>query len=110
MSFRRPKSNRHAEDRAWREWLSRNDGRLKATGVPSSVTLSESHWHDFLQNGHLHWHPESNSGFAFTRLSAEQMRGLLALLAASPEYATAPLAGWLRVRLDHNPSGQRPPA
>ena len=99
MSFRRPKSNRHAEDRAWRDWLSRNNDRLKAVGLPSSVTLSQSHWYDFLQNGHPHWHPESDSGFEFSQLSAEQMRGLLALLEASPEYATQPMVGWLRIRL-----------
>ena len=105
MSFRQPKSHRHAEDRAWRTWLSRHEPALKAIGLPPSVTLSESHWTDFLANGELDWHPESHDGFFFSQLSPEQMSGLLAVLEASPEYASEPMAGWLRHRLGRAEAG-----
>ena len=99
MSFRQPKSHRDAEQRAWQAWLSRHEPALKAAGLPPSVTLSESHWTDFLQNGYLEWHPESQDGFVFDQLSRDQMSRLLAVLEASPEYAAQPMSGWLRYRL-----------
>jgi hypothetical protein len=97
VSFRRPKSNRHVEDRAWRAWFARHEAALKEAGLPPSVTMSEAHWVDFLQNGYLEWHPESCDGFTFDRLSSEQMGRLLRVLEVSPAYATAPMAGWIRV-------------
>ena len=101
MSFRQPKSNRHDEQRAWQAWLSENKFALNSLQLPPSVTLSESHWIDFLQNGHMDWHPESDDGFFFHQLTKEQMSGLLALLEASPEYNSQPMVGWLRHRLAH---------
>lgn len=97
MSFRQ----RKVDDRAWREWLWRNAATLKAIDLPPELTLSSAHWIDFLQNGYLERHPESNAGFALDRLSVEQMRGLLAVLDASPEFAAEPISGWLRRRLGH---------
>jgi hypothetical protein len=106
MSFRQPKSHRHAEDRAWRAWLSRHRPALKAIGLPPSVTLSEDHWTDFLQNGCIEWrHPEASDGFNFGQLSAEQMSSLLAVLEASPQYLSQPIVGWLRHRLDRVAAG-----
>ena|SRR5688500_7611210 len=105
MSFRQPKSRRHADDRAWQAWLARHEAALKAIGLPPGVTLSEGHWTDFLQNGYLEWHPESWDGFYFARLSAAQMAGLLAVLEASPEYVGLPMAGWLRYRLGRGRAG-----
>jgi hypothetical protein len=35
-------------------------------------------------------------GFRFAQLSREQMRSLLAVLEASPEYVGEPMTGWLR--------------
>jgi hypothetical protein len=99
MSFRQSKSHRHVDDRAWRAWLSHNAAALKAIGLPPEVTLSWAHWIDFLQNGYLEWHPESNTGFAFDQLSAGQMRDLLTVLDASPEFAAEPMSGWLRHHL-----------
>jgi hypothetical protein len=100
VSFRHPKSDRHERDRAWREWLRRHDAGLRAVAMPPAVTLSEAHWTDFLHNGYLEWHPEDNDGFTFDKLSVEQMRRLLTLLQASPEYSTAPMAGWIRMRMN----------
>jgi hypothetical protein len=99
MSFRRPKSDQHLEDRAWRDWLSRNATAIRTIGLPPEVTLSREHWWDFLQNGYLELHPESRTGFTFHQLSPERIRGLLLLLEGSPEFAVQPLAGWLRARL-----------
>jgi hypothetical protein len=99
MSFRQPKSHRHAQDHAWQQWYVRHVPALKALSLPPSVVLSESHWRDFLQNGYLEWHPESRDGFAFDQLSIEQMAGLLEILEASPAYASEPMVGWLQVRL-----------
>ena len=105
MSFRQPKSHRDAEQRAWRAWLSRQEPALKAAGLPPSVTLSESNWTDFLQNGYLEWHPESRDGFVFDQLSRDKMRQLLAVLEASPAYAAEPMSGWLRHRLGQAAAG-----
>jgi hypothetical protein len=105
MSFRQPKSHRDAEQRAWQAWLARHEPAIKATGLPPSVTLSESHWTDFLQNGYLEWHPESQDGFVFDQLSRDQMSRLLAVLEASPEYAAEPMSGWLRYRLGQPAAG-----
>jgi hypothetical protein len=96
MSFRQPKSHRRLEERKWREWLSRNAAALKAINLRTELTLSPAHWIDFLQNGYLEWHPESNAGFVFDQLSADQMRGLLTVLDASPEFSAEPISGWLR--------------
>src|SRR3954467_5490926 len=105
MSFRQPKSHRDAEQRAWLAWLSRHEQALKTAGLPPSVTLSESHWSDFLQNGYLEWHPESQDGFVFDQLSRDQMSRLLAVLEASPEYVSEPMSGWLRHRLGQPAAG-----
>jgi hypothetical protein len=105
MSFRQPKSHRQAEHRAWQAWLAEHAPALKAIGLPPSLTLSQDHWTDFLQNGTLDWHPESSDGCAFDQLSLEQMSRLLATLEASPEYAAYPMAGWLRYRLGRDPTG-----
>ena len=105
MSFRKPKSHRHVDNRAWRTWLSRHEPALKAAGLPPSVMLSEDHWTDFLQNGSLDWHPGSDDGFVFSQLSAGQMSALLAVVEASPEYASQPMAGWLRHRLGRAAAG-----
>ena len=73
---------------------------LKAIGLPPGVTLSEDHWTDFLENGCIEFrHPEANDGFFFGQLSAGQMSRLLAVLEASPQYASRPMVGWLRYRL-----------
>jgi hypothetical protein len=69
------------------------------------VTLSESHWTDFLQNGYLEWHPESRDGFVFDQLSCDQMSRLLAVLEVSPEYGAEPMSGWLRYRLSQPAAG-----
>ena len=61
--------------------------------------MSESHWTDFLQNGYLEWHPESQDGFVFDQSSRDQMSRLLEVLEASPEYRAEPMSGWLRHRL-----------
>ena len=109
MSFRKPKSNRDVEDRAWRRWLSENETELKLAGLPPNVTMSAPHWNDFLQNGSLDWHPESYDGFSFDQLSREQMTILLAVLEASlsssPEFASGSMIGWLRHRLSHPAAG-----
>jgi hypothetical protein len=105
MSFRQPKSHRHDHDRAWRAWLSRYESALKAVGLPPSLTLNEDHWTDFLQNGYLEWHPESNDGYVFDQMSAQQMSQLLAVLEASPEYVAQPMVGWLRCRLGRAAAG-----
>jgi len=110
MSFRKPKSHRDAEDRAWRQWLAANEIALKRVGLPPGVTMSAAHWNDFLQNGMLDWHPESNDGFCFLQLSREQMEHLLAVLEAAletaPEFSEGLMIGWLRQRLGRPDPGQ----
>lgn len=100
MAFRKPKSDRRAQNRAWQTWLSHYEAALRAIGLPPSVMLDEEHWTDFLQNGYLEWHPESRDGFAFEQLSLDQMATLLAVLEASDEYASEPMVAWLRHRVN----------
>lgn len=105
MSFRQPKSRKHAEDRSWREWLAKHEELLRACGLPPELTLTREHWEDFLEYQYLEHHPESNAGFTFDHLSAEQMRRLLVLLESSPEYAEWTMVSWLRVRLERAAAG-----
>ena len=105
MTFRQSKSHRGADQPAWRAWLSRHEQALKAINLPPSITLSEDHWTDFLQNGYLEWHPEAYDGFEFGQLTSGQMSGLLTVLEASPEYVSMPMAGWLRNRLGRPAAG-----
>jgi hypothetical protein len=109
MGFRQPKSDAHRRDRAWHNWIGEHRAELAAIGLPPEVYLDEAHWHDFLQNGHLHWHP--GAGFSFDTLSLEQMQSLSHFLereydALSTEEraSQAPLIGWICVRLDSRPS------
>lgn len=105
MSFRQAKSHRHADDRAWREWLSLHGPALKALAIPPGLTLSEAHWIDFLQNGYLERHPDSYDGFTLDGLTVEQSRGLLAVLESSPAYVEQPMVEWLRYRLRDDAAG-----
>jgi len=67
-------------------------------GVPAELYLDRTRWHDFLENGHLHWH--ESSGFEFGNLSAGQLAALDRFL--EREYGAAerppPLLRWVRVR------------
>ena len=103
MSFRKPKSHRHAEDRDWHQWLAKNEASLKRAGLPPSVTMSAAHWNDFVQNGSFDWHP--SDGFSFDQLSLEQMATLLAVLEEAPAIYQGPIIGWLSVRLGRPAAG-----
>lgn len=54
MAFRRTKTDAHHQSQAWQEWIARRRAELAAIGLPPEVSLDESHWSDFLENGHLH--------------------------------------------------------
>jgi hypothetical protein len=99
MGYRAPKGHNHQIQKIWRAWLASNAMALKQISLPSELTATRDHWIDFLQNGHLHWHPESNAGFGLNQMSREQMSGLLALLEASTEFSGQPIVGYLRHRL-----------
>ena len=100
MSFRHSKvdSRRHSND--WREWIDRHRAELVAIGLPPETYLDESHWSDFLQNGHMHWH--ESSGFAFLDLSSGQLAALYRFL--EREYGlneqSPRVLDWLRARYD----------
>src|SRR5262245_10868065 len=100
MGFRKKKPG--ADDRrAWGEWLDRHRRELQEMGLPPEVSLSREHWLDFVENGHLHWHPQDSTGFEFSSLDRNQMERLLGFLDRHPEFspASARLTGYLRVRL-----------
>jgi hypothetical protein len=101
MAFRRKGKNDRKRKQAWHEWIETNLSRLKGIGLPPEVYLDLQHWEDFLANGHLHWHPETSTGFHFSDLSISQMRALLTLLETEDEFIPEnfPLPQWLRVRL-----------
>lgn len=99
VAFRRPKTDAHRKSQKWHAWIDRYREELVAIGLPAEVYLDESHWSDFLENGHLHWH--ETSGFDFGDLSAGQLATLHRFL--EREFGAAeqcpPLLRWVRVRL-----------
>src|SRR5262245_34746540 len=97
MSFRKPKTDAQRRSNDWYAWIDEHRKELIAIGLPAEVYLDESHWSDFLQNGHMHWH--ESSGFEFEQLSPGQMAALHRFL--EREYGAHekwPLLEWLRVR------------
>ena len=97
MSFRKSKTDSQHQSKDRHAWIDQHRHELIAIGLPAEVYLDESHWLDFLQNGHLHWH--ASSGFAFDQLSPGQMAALHRFL--EREYGALknwPLLEWLRVR------------
>jgi hypothetical protein len=101
MAFRRAGSDDRNRSRAWRAWTEQLAATLKSIGLPPRVYLDLGYWKDFLENGHLHRHSESSTGFEFAQLSPPQMHRLLAFLETQNEFKPEyyPLPGWLRVRL-----------
>jgi hypothetical protein len=98
VAFRRAKTDAHHRSQAWQEWIARHRAELVAIGLPPEVYLDDSHWSDFLENGHLHWH--ESSGFEFGDLSAGQLAALHRFL--EREFGAVelppPLLSWVRVR------------
>ena len=99
MSFRKPKSDEHDRSRRWNVWIDTNRSTLASIGLSPSVYLDEARWQDFLQNGHLDWHPDP-TGFGFEDLSKDQLARLGDFLESEygRESASPPLLGWIRVR------------
>lgn len=98
MAFRRAKTDSHLRSQEWYDWIDRTRAELSAIGLPAEVYLDEGRWHDFLNNGHLHWH--ESSGFEFGHLLQVQLVTLHRFL--EREYGATeqcpPLLGWVRVR------------
>ena len=98
MAFRQAKSDHNRRSKTWCAWIDDHRAELVAIGLPTEVFLDEAHWHDFLENGHLHWH--ESSGFEFGDLSPGQLAALHRFL--EREYGTAkrcwPLLACVRVR------------
>jgi hypothetical protein len=103
MAFRKNKSDQLDLDSRWFDWIDRHRNTLRDLGLPPEVYLSQDHWNDFLENGHLHWHRQDSTAFNFGDLSRSQMRELLAFLEHHLEICPVhcPLPGYLRVRLSN---------
>jgi hypothetical protein len=98
MNFRKQKAKPDS-DPAWSDWIDMHRPELRALGLPPEVCLSAQHWLDFLENGHLHWHPQDSTGFDFKSLSREQLQRLRAFLEQHREFQPEHFA--LRGYLDH---------
>ncbi|AMV20367.1 hypothetical protein [Planctomyces sp. SH-PL14] len=97
MAFRQAKSDSHREQKTWNEWIEKNRAALVAMGLPPEVMVDASCWSDFLENGHLHWHP--SSGFDFHQLTHHQLVLLRDFLEKDALKDRAPtLLRWLRTR------------
>ena len=81
MSFRKAKTDSQRRCNEWREWIDERRAEIKAIGLPAELFLDASHWSDFLENGHLHWH--ESSGFDFGHLSSGQLAALHRFLNAN---------------------------
>lgn len=97
--FRRKSGGGDGPAHQWETWIDANRQKLFSIGLPPEVYLDESAWLDFLENGHLHWHP--SSGFGFLQLSEKQLKALLRFLDIeySGKVSTPNLLNWLRVRI-----------
>lgn len=98
--FRRQESaSNRVSQQAWHSWIETHRTELISIGLPPEVYLNEKHWQDFLENGHLHWHP--SSGFDFSKLNSGQAAALLRFLdeAYGANSSLLNLRGWLAVRL-----------
>ncbi len=99
MAFRRTKNRAGIRGKEWNDWIEEHRSTLISIGIPPAIYLDEKHWGDFLQNGHLHWHP-GGSDFEFTDLSSGQLAALYRFLEL--EYGRCetylPLLQWLRAR------------
>lgn len=100
MAFRRSNSKNNRHSQSWCDWIDRHRSELAAIGLPAEVYLDEAHWHDFLENGHLHWH--ESTGFEFGDLSPGQMDALHRFLLR--EYGASErcpaLLKWVRHRVE----------
>ena len=103
MGFRHPKTDDKRRAREWHAWIDRHRAELASLGLPAEVYLDAGRWHDFLENGHLHWRP--SSGFESGDLSPAQLAALHRFL--EREYGAAdrppPLLQWARVRRGGSP-------
>jgi hypothetical protein len=98
MAFRRAKTDDHRRSPGWHAWIDHHRAEMAAIALPAELYLDEARWHDFLENGHLHWH--ESSGFDFGDLSPGQLAALHRFLEreyGAPERCP-PLLRWVRVR------------
>jgi hypothetical protein len=104
MSFRQPKSDKHHADEAWNRWIDQHRAEMKAMGLSPEVYLSESHWQDFLANGHLHWHPQDSTRFTENDLPPPAIAALRRFLELQYGHSDPipALLGWLRARAIDN--------
>jgi hypothetical protein len=99
MSYRRESDAERAK--AWKAWAAQHQSTLEGIGLPLAVYQDASHWEDFIENGHLHWHSDGPP-FDFNELSPSQMERLLGVLEQSHADRPPALVGFLRTRLGRN--------
>lgn len=105
MAFRR-QAQKHTPQPAWADWIDLHRPQLRDIGLPSEVYLSDEHWLDFLENGHLHRHPQDSTGFEFTTLNRDQLQRLDTFLKDHPAFQPpiCALRSYVRHRLaDRDP-------
>lgn len=90
----------------WQDWLAAHQPTLRSIGLPVDVYLSHEHWLDFLENGHLHWHPEENAGFDFKHLNDAQQKHLFRFL--DSKKCNDPIRSYLQARVTRDASDSFP--
>lgn len=97
MSFRQKVD--HKRKAAEKAWIERHWPTLKQIGLPPIVYCDYDHWDDFLENGHIHFRPDTTH-FSFDQLSRDQLAQLGRFLEEhfGSKDRIPPLLGHIRVR------------
>ena len=75
MAYRNPSE----KALSWSRWLSQNQEKLFACGLPQIVLTNKNHWQDFLMHGYLDHHSDV-SNFVLDNLSSKEKINLLGFL------------------------------
>lgn len=84
MGYKRDGKRSLLDAAQWRQWRSKNNDLVAASGLPELVISDADHWLDFLDQGILDHHDDPLC-FSVDELTVRQKAFLLQLVGAEPE-------------------------